>query len=160
MIKYPDVLPAEIPDEGLRLLLDPYLCFAPGSEHHADTLAAIARDAAALGLALCVEQKSWDEAATDPDVLRRRVALWRFEPLLKIPELPLPSKRDQKARFVPVRVDLSPGADVRRGNELLASYNQHGLPLVVMHGSDGEEADRVTGFIDAEEMLEKLRSVD
>lgn len=63
-------------------------------------------------------------------------------------------------RFVPVRVDLSPGADVRRGNELLASYNQHGLPLVVMHGSDGEEADRVTGFIDAEEMLEKLRSVD
>jgi hypothetical protein len=112
LIKYPDVLPAEIPDEGLRLLLDPYLCFAPGSEHHADTLAAIARDAAALGLALCVEQKSWDEAATDPDVLRRRVALWRFEPLLKIPELPLPSKRDLKARFVPVRNETD-RADLR-----------------------------------------------
>ncbi|MCB9593562.1 MAG: thioredoxin family protein [Sandaracinaceae bacterium] len=63
-------------------------------------------------------------------------------------------------RFVPVRVDLSPGADVQRGNQLLAQYNQHGLPLVVMHGSDGEEADRVTGFIEADEMLQKLRSVD
>lgn len=63
-------------------------------------------------------------------------------------------------RFVPVRVDLSPGADVQRGNQLLASYNQHGLPLVVMHGSDGEEADRVTGFIDADEMLRIMRAVD
>ncbi len=99
-------------DEGLRLLLDPYLCFAPGTEHHAQTLAAIARDAAALGLAVCVEQKSWDEAATDPDVLRRRVALWRFEPLLKIPELPLPSNRDLAARFVPVRNEID-RADLR-----------------------------------------------
>jgi hypothetical protein len=106
LIKYPDIRPTEIPDEGLRILLDPYLCFAPGTEHHAQTLAAIARDSAALGLALCVEQKSWDEAATDPDVVRRRVALWRFEPLLKIPELPLPSPRDLAARFVPVRNDL------------------------------------------------------
>lgn len=112
MIKYPDAPPDVVPDEGLRLLLDPYLCFAPGSERHADALAAIARDAAALGLALCVEQKSWDEAATDPDVLRRRVALWRFEPLLKIPELPLPSKRDLKARFVPVRNETD-RADLR-----------------------------------------------
>ncbi len=112
MIKYPEVQEAVIPDEGLRLLLDPYLCFAPGTEHHADALAAIARNAAALGLALCVEQKSWDEAATDPDVLRRRVALWRFEPLLKIPELPLPSRRDLKARFVPARNETD-RADLR-----------------------------------------------
>ena len=61
---------------------------------------------------------------------------------------------------MPVRVDLSPGADVQRGNQLLATYNQHGLPLVVMHGSDGEEADRVTGFIDAEEMLRIMRAVN
>jgi len=112
LIKYPDAQAAEIPDEGLRLLLDPYLCFAPGSERHADTLAAIVRDSAALGLALCVEQKSWEEAATDPDVVRRRVALWRFEPLLKIPELPLPSKRDLKARFVPARNETD-RADLR-----------------------------------------------
>ena len=58
------------------------------------------------------------------------------------------------------RVDLSPGQDVAHGRELLASYNQNGLPLVVMHGSDGEEADRVTGFIEPEEMLEKLQAVD
>ena len=112
MIKYPEARPARIPDEGLRLLLDPYLCFAPGSDQHADTLAAVARDSAALGFALCVEQKSWDEAAIDPDVLRRRVALWRFEPLLKIPELPLPSGRDLKARFVPARNEID-RADLR-----------------------------------------------
>ncbi|MBX3268871.1 MAG: thioredoxin family protein [Sandaracinaceae bacterium] len=63
-------------------------------------------------------------------------------------------------RFVPVRVDLSPGQDVRRGQQLLAQYNQHGLPLVVLHGSNGEEVDRVTGFIDADAMLDKLRRVD
>jgi hypothetical protein len=99
-------------DNGLRLLLDPYLCFAPGAEHHAAALAAIARDAAALGLAVCVEQASWDEAATDPDVLRRRVPLWRYEPLIKIPELPLPSSRDLAARFVPVRNEID-RADLR-----------------------------------------------
>ena len=75
MIKYPEIHPAVLPDEGLRLLLDPYLCFAPGTEHHAQALSAIARGAAALKLTLCVERKSWDEAATDPDVVRRRVAL-------------------------------------------------------------------------------------
>jgi hypothetical protein len=105
---------AETPAEthGVRLLLDPYLCFAPGSEHHAPTLAAIARDSAALGLALCVEQQSWDEATTDPDVLRRRVALWRFEPLLKIPDLPMPSPHDLAAHFVPARTEFD-RADLR-----------------------------------------------
>ncbi|MEX2149889.1 MAG: hypothetical protein WD793_06730 [Steroidobacteraceae bacterium] len=98
--------------ERMRLLLDPYLCFAPGCEHHAPTLAAIARDSASLGLDLCVEQKSWDEATTDPDVLRRRVALWRFEPLVKIPDLPMPSRRDLAAHFVPARTEFD-RADLR-----------------------------------------------
>ncbi len=109
----PSAIPREArDDDGARLLLDPYLCFAPGTDHHAPTLAAIARNCEALGLALCVEQKSWDEAATDPDVLRRRVALWRFEPLLKIPDLPMPSRRDLAARFVPARNDFD-RADLR-----------------------------------------------
>jgi hypothetical protein len=112
LIKYPEARPADVPDEGLRLLLDPYLCFAPGSEQHADTLAAIVRDSATLGLALCVEQKCWEEAATDPDVVRRRIALWRFEPLLKIPELPLPSMRELKAHFAPARNEID-RADLR-----------------------------------------------
>jgi hypothetical protein len=48
----PSTLPrAAAGDEGLRLLLDPYLCFGPGTEHHAQTLAAIVRDAVALGFA-------------------------------------------------------------------------------------------------------------
>ena len=67
---------------------------------------------------------------------------------------------EEGQRFVPVRVDLSPGQDVEAGNRLLAQYNQHGLPLVVMHGSDGEEVDRVTGFIEADEMLTKMQGVD
>jgi len=96
----------------LRLLLDPYLCIAPGTECHRATLAEISRDAAALGLALCVEKKSWDEAATDPDVVRRQVPLWRFEPLLKIEQLPLPSQRDLETRFIPARNDID-RADLR-----------------------------------------------
>jgi hypothetical protein len=90
----------------LRLLLDPYLCFGPGTEPIALTIAAIAARSAALGLALCVEEQSWTEAATDPDVVRRGVDLSRFEPLMRIADLPLPSARDLKARFMPARSEL------------------------------------------------------
>ena len=62
-------------------------------------------------------------------------------------------------RFVPVRVDLSPGPDLAEGQALLATYDQRGLPLVVMHGSDGEEVSRVTRFVEAEQMLQMMRSV-
>lgn len=96
----------ETSDRGLRLLLDPYLCFGPGMEPMAPMLAAIAARSAALGLALCVEETSWVEAASDPDVLRRGVDLTRFEPLTRIAELPLPSARDLAARFKPARSEL------------------------------------------------------
>ena len=62
-------------------------------------------------------------------------------------------------RFVPVRVDLSPGPDLEAGRALLARYDQRGLPLVVTHGTDGEEAERVTSFIEAEQMLQVMRRV-
>jgi len=93
-------------ERGLRLLLDPYLCFGPGMEPMAPTLTAIAARSAALGLALCVEEQSWTEAGSDPDVLRRGVDLSRFEPLTRIADLPLPSARDLKARFMPARSEL------------------------------------------------------
>jgi len=93
-------------DRGLRLLLDPYLCLGPGTESVAPTLAAIAARAAALGLALCVEERSWTEAGSDPDVVRRGVDLARFEPLTRIADLPLPSARDLRARFMPARSEL------------------------------------------------------
>lgn len=67
---------------------------------------------------------------------------------------------EEGQRFVPVRIDMSPGQDVDRGNELLAQYNQRGLPLVVMHDSGGDEAERVTGFIEAEEMVTIMEGVD
>ncbi|MGB5131938.1 MAG: hypothetical protein WBO00_04945 [Steroidobacteraceae bacterium] len=91
---------------GLRLLLDPYLCFGPGTEPMAPTLAAIAARSAALGLALCVEERSWVDAATDPDVVRRGIDLSRFEPLTRIAELPLPNARDLAACFMPARSEL------------------------------------------------------
>jgi hypothetical protein len=84
-----------------RLLLDPYACFAPGSEAIAPVLRALAHRAGDLGLALCVEESSWNEGARDPDVLRRRVDLSGFEPLLRLPELPLPTARDRAAYFAP-----------------------------------------------------------
>lgn len=63
-------------------------------------------------------------------------------------------------RFVPVRIDLSPGQDVARGRQILARYEQRGLPLVVLHDSRGGEAARVTSFIEAEPMLRLMRAVD
>lgn len=62
-------------------------------------------------------------------------------------------------RFVPVRVDLSPGEDVAAGQRLLAQYNQRGLPLVVFHDAEGEEAARITAFVEAEQMLQTMRDV-
>jgi len=86
-----------------RLLLDPFLCVGPGCETHADTLFEIVQRAAALGITLCVEHEAWLEASVDPDVRRRRIDLGRFEPLVKLGSLPLPSERDASARFLAPR---------------------------------------------------------
>ena len=72
----------------------------------APAIRAIAARAAALGFALCVEERSWTDAASDPDVVRRGVDLARFEPLTRIANLPLPSTRDLAARFMPARSEL------------------------------------------------------
>jgi thiol:disulfide interchange protein DsbD len=62
-------------------------------------------------------------------------------------------------RFIPVRVDLSPGKDNPEKREFLASYAQRGLPLVVLHKPSGEVAARVTSFVEAEEFLHLMRAV-
>ncbi|MBX7193246.1 MAG: thioredoxin family protein [Sandaracinaceae bacterium] len=61
-------------------------------------------------------------------------------------------------RFIAVHVDLSQRTPEE--DALLASYNQRGLPLVVMHGSEGGEEQRVTTFIEPDEMLSLMREVD
>jgi hypothetical protein len=61
-------------------------------------------------------------------------------------------------RFIAVHVDLSQRTPEE--DALLASYNQRGLPLVVMHGSEGDEEHRVTQFIEPDEMLGLMRNVD
>ena len=43
--------------------------------------------------------------------------------------------------------------------QLLAQYEQRGLPLVVMHDAEGEEAARVTSFVEAEQLLQVMRQV-
>jgi thiol:disulfide interchange protein DsbD len=66
----------------------------------------------------------------------------------------------QDKSFVPVRVDLSPGEDTPEKREVLASYNQRGLPLVVLHDRDGEEVARVTAFMEADQFLQLMEAVD
>lgn len=96
-------------DCSTRLLLDPWLTVGPGCEAHADTLFSLAQRCAALGLTLCVEEQAWLEASRDPDVLRRKVDLTRYEPLVKLPPLPAPSDRDTLARFAPARSEVDHG---------------------------------------------------
>jgi thiol:disulfide interchange protein DsbD len=71
-----------------------------------------------------------------------------------------PIVMQEAARFVKVKVDLSPGPDVERGKEWLASYGARGLPLVVLHDRDGKEVARITEFVEAEEMIALLKRVN
>jgi thiol:disulfide interchange protein DsbD len=62
-------------------------------------------------------------------------------------------------RFVTVRVDLSTDKATDEKWALLERYNQPGLPLVVLHHSDGSEAARVTGMLESEEFLDMMDAV-
>jgi len=110
-----------------RLLLDPYLCVGPGCGVHADTLFAVSQLCAALGITLCVERQAWLEAASDPDVVRRRVDLGRFEPVVKLDPLPLPDEHEAEVLFVKPRSEtdiadlkLLGALHARRADHLLA----------------------------------------
>jgi len=63
------------------------------------------------------------------------------------------------SRFVPVRVDLSPGKDTPEKRAVLKKYEQRGLPLVVLHHPSGEVASKVTSFVEADAFLDLMRSV-
>jgi len=121
--------PAPI-DCRTRLLLDPYLCIGPGCETHAETLFAVSQHCAALGITLCVERDAWLEAERDPDVVRRRVDLGRFEPVVKLDTLPLPSERDAEALFVAPRSETDV-ADLKLLGALHARRADH---LVALDG--------------------------
>jgi thiol:disulfide interchange protein DsbD len=71
-----------------------------------------------------------------------------------------PDVISESQRFVKVKVDLSPGQDVAKGKEWLSGYGARGLPLVVVHDSNGKEAVRITEFVEAPRMLELLRAVN
>ncbi|MEY4512708.1 MAG: hypothetical protein RLZZ450_4830 [Pseudomonadota bacterium] len=63
-------------------------------------------------------------------------------------------------RFVTVRVDLSPGKDTPEKRQYLQRYAQRGLPLVVLHRANGQEASRVTGFVEPDAFVSMLRRVN
>lgn len=71
-----------------------------------------------------------------------------------------PRVQAEGGRFVAVHVDLSPGRDLTEGRALLASYDQRGLPLVVLHDSEGNEVHRVIEFVEPDELLELMQDVD
>jgi thiol:disulfide interchange protein DsbD len=60
--------------------------------------------------------------------------------------------------FISVRIDLSPGKASAEKQQLLARYQQRGLPLVVLHKSTGEIAARVTSFVEPDRMLDLMRA--
>ena len=62
-------------------------------------------------------------------------------------------------RFVTVRVDLSTNEATEEEWALLKAYSQPGLPLVVLHHSDGSEASRVTGVVETGELLQMMTAV-
>lgn len=59
-------------------------------------------------------------------------------------------------RFVAVRVDLSADQATDEKWALLKSYEQPGLPLLVLHNADGSEASRITGLLPADELLQRM----
>jgi thiol:disulfide interchange protein DsbD len=66
----------------------------------------------------------------------------------------------QKAqRFVAVRVDLSVDEATDDKWALLRTYEQPGLPFVVLHHSDGSEAARVTRVLESDDFLEMMDAV-
>lgn len=111
-----------------RLLLDPYLCVGPGCEVHAGTLFAVSQHCAALGITLCVERQAWLDAERDPDVVRRRVDLGRFEPVVKLDTLALPSGRDAASLFMTPRSETDV-ADLKLLGALHARQADHLLAL-------------------------------
>jgi len=62
-------------------------------------------------------------------------------------------------RFVTIRVDLSTDQATDDEWTLLKAYNQPGLPLVVLHNSDGSEASRITGLVESEAFLDLMKAV-
>lgn len=67
---------------------------------------------------------------------------------------------EEAKRFVKVKIDLSPGKDSPEKKQSLQSYGARGLPLVVLHDSQGREHARITEFVEADAMLELLRKVN
>ncbi len=61
-------------------------------------------------------------------------------------------------RFVTVRIDLSADRATPEKWAELRGYGQPGLPLVVVHGGDGRESSRITGLVEADEFLSRLRA--
>lgn len=65
----------------------------------------------------------------------------------------------ESRRFTTIRVDLSPRVETPEKWALLREYGQSGLPFVVVHDGEGNEAFRLTSVIGPDEFLARLREV-
>lgn len=64
----------------------------------------------------------------------------------------------RRQNMISVRVDLSPGQDLAEAQRILRTYGHPGLPLLVVHRSDGSEATRFASFISPQVMVQALRT--
>lgn len=71
-----------------------------------------------------------------------------------------PAVAAEASRFVSIHVDMSRSTVTPESQALLASYNQRGLPLVVLHDASGNEVHRVTEFVEPSELIELMNDVD
>jgi thiol:disulfide interchange protein len=62
-------------------------------------------------------------------------------------------------RFIAVRLDMTSGDGARRGRELLTRYGERSLPLIIMFDTHGRLVMRLTSFVEAATLLEKLAEV-
>jgi thiol:disulfide interchange protein DsbD len=65
----------------------------------------------------------------------------------------------ESQRFVRIKVDLSPGAEIEQGEAWLEEYGARGLPLVVLHDRSGHESARITEFVEPDDMLQLMQAV-
>lgn len=59
--------------------------------------------------------------------------------------------------FVPVRLDVT--EQTERNRQRLRHYRVYSLPAILVFSPEGREIDRISAFINAEALLERLRAV-
>jgi thioredoxin:protein disulfide reductase len=68
-----------------------------------------------------------------------------------------PAVRQEAARFAMLRADIT--RESEDSSDLVERYDVHGVPTIIFYDSSGTEAQRLVGYVSAEEMLTAMRAV-